>query len=58
MIEAGVNVPIAVLGAEIDQVSPPELVRQFEDILASKPEVLCFAQVDSFHFQLAPIFTT
>jgi len=43
MIEAEVNLPIAVLGAEIDQVSPPELVRQFEDILASKPQVLCLA---------------
>lgn len=43
MVEAEVNIPIAVLGAELDQVSPPELVRQFEDILASKPEVLGFA---------------
>ncbi|CAL9222034.1 unnamed protein product [Arabidopsis halleri] len=40
-----VNIPIAVLGAEIDQVSPPELVRQFEDILASKPEVKSFVKI-------------
>ena len=31
--------PIAILGAEIDQLSPPELVKQFEEILSSKPEV-------------------
>ncbi|CAA0383446.1 unnamed protein product [Arabidopsis thaliana] len=40
-----VNLPIAVLGAEIDQVSPPELVRQFEDILASKPQVKSFVKI-------------
>ncbi|CAH8261558.1 unnamed protein product [Arabidopsis lyrata] len=40
-----VNIPIAVLGAELDQVSPPELVRQFEDILASKPEVKSFVKI-------------
>lgn len=43
IIHPGVKVPIAVLGAEFDQVSPPELVKQFEDILATKPEVLCSA---------------
>ncbi|KAK9086661.1 hypothetical protein Syun_029055 [Stephania yunnanensis] len=32
-----VKVPISVLGAEIDQMSPPELVRQFKDVV--KPEV-------------------
>ncbi|KAI4364402.1 hypothetical protein MLD38_020498 [Melastoma candidum] len=35
----GVKVPIAVLGAENDHMSPPELVKQFEDLLAAKPEV-------------------
>ena len=30
---------IAVLGAEIDRVSPPELLKQFEEILSVKPEV-------------------
>lgn len=33
------NVPIAVLGAEIDHLSPPELVKQFEEALNAKPEV-------------------
>ncbi|KAH1116278.1 hypothetical protein GYH30_045952 [Glycine max] len=32
----GVDTPIAILGAEIDQVSPPELVKQFEQVLAAK----------------------
>ncbi|XP_010488428.1 PREDICTED: endo-1,3;1,4-beta-D-glucanase-like [Camelina sativa] len=41
----GVSIPIAVLGAEFDQVSPPELVRQFEDVLASKPEVKIFVKI-------------
>ncbi|XP_010532701.1 PREDICTED: endo-1,3;1,4-beta-D-glucanase-like [Tarenaya hassleriana] len=35
----GVKVPLAVLGAEIDHMSPPELLKQFEEVLASKPEV-------------------
>ncbi|KAH0641181.1 hypothetical protein KY285_037767 [Solanum tuberosum] len=37
--------PIAILGAEIDQLSPPELVKQFEEILSSKPEVDSFVKV-------------
>ncbi|KAH0739744.1 hypothetical protein KY290_038449 [Solanum tuberosum] len=40
-----VKAPIAILGAEIDQLSPPELVKQFEEILASKPEVDSFVKV-------------
>ncbi|GMJ01851.1 hypothetical protein like AT3G23600 [Hibiscus trionum] len=36
-----VKVPIAILGAEIDQMSPPELVKQFGDILKANA-------VDSF----------
>ncbi|KAG2727379.1 hypothetical protein I3843_01G150000 [Carya illinoinensis] len=35
----GVKAPIAVLGAEIDNLSPPELLKQFEEVLAAKPEV-------------------
>lgn len=27
------------MGAEIDKLSPPELVKQFEDVLNAKPEV-------------------
>ncbi|PIA44779.1 hypothetical protein AQUCO_01700401v1 [Aquilegia coerulea] len=34
-----VKAPIAVLGAEIDKMSPPELVKQFEEVLSAKPEV-------------------
>ncbi|CAF1864306.1 unnamed protein product [Brassica oleracea] len=34
----GGKVPIAILGAEIDRLSPPALLKQFEEILASKPE--------------------
>ncbi|WMV47466.1 hypothetical protein MTR67_040851 [Solanum verrucosum] len=40
-----VKVPIAILGAEIDQLSPPELVKQFEEILSSKPEVDRFVKI-------------
>lgn len=36
---ADVKVPIAILGAEDDFLTPPALVKQFEEILASKPEV-------------------
>ncbi|XP_059650138.1 endo-1,3;1,4-beta-D-glucanase-like [Cornus florida] len=41
----GVKVPISVLGAEIDQFSPPELVKQFEGILNAKPEVDGFVKI-------------
>ncbi|XP_059650180.1 uncharacterized protein LOC132295928 isoform X2 [Cornus florida] len=41
----GVKVPISVLGAEIDQISPPELVKQFEGILNAKPEVDGFVKI-------------
>ncbi|KAI5349689.1 hypothetical protein L3X38_002578 [Prunus dulcis] len=34
-----VKVPISVLGAEIDQLSPPEVVKQFEEVLSAKPEI-------------------
>lgn len=37
---SAVKVPISVLGAEIDHVSPPELLKQFEEALAAKPEVV------------------
>ncbi|CAL5357534.1 endo-1,3;1,4-beta-D-glucanase-like isoform X3 [Camellia sinensis] len=32
------KVPIAILGAEIDKISPPELLKQFEEVLSSKRE--------------------
>ncbi|KAL3828833.1 hypothetical protein ACJIZ3_017635 [Penstemon smallii] len=41
----GVKVPISVLGAEIDQMSPPELVKQFETALNAKPEVDGFVKI-------------
>ena len=34
-----VKVPISILGAEIDQMAPPEVVKQFEEVLTAKPEV-------------------
>ena len=40
-----VNAPIAILGAEVDQMSPPELIKQFEEVLTAKPEVDCFVKV-------------
>ncbi|XP_039128173.1 endo-1,3;1,4-beta-D-glucanase-like [Dioscorea cayenensis subsp. rotundata] len=42
-----INVPLAVLGAEIDRTSPPSLLKEFEKILSTKPEV------SMFHFLLA-----
>ncbi|ESQ47461.1 hypothetical protein EUTSA_v10021427mg [Eutrema salsugineum] len=35
----GGKVPIAILGAEFDNLSPPSLLKQFEEILASKSEL-------------------
>ncbi|XP_044499453.1 endo-1,3;1,4-beta-D-glucanase-like isoform X2 [Mangifera indica] len=40
-----VKVPIAILGAEIDQLSPPALVKEFEEILTTKPEVDAFVKI-------------
>ncbi|XP_010488433.1 PREDICTED: endo-1,3;1,4-beta-D-glucanase [Camelina sativa] len=40
-----VKAPIAILGAEIDKLSPPALVKQFEEILASKPEVYSYVKI-------------
>ncbi|KAG0480444.1 hypothetical protein HPP92_011302 [Vanilla planifolia] len=36
---------LAVLGAEIDQVTPPEVVKQFEEILSSKSEIDSFVKI-------------
>ncbi|XP_040873401.1 carboxymethylenebutenolidase homolog isoform X3 [Glycine max] len=42
----GVDIPTAVLGAEIDKMSPPELVKQFEQVLTAKPgQVDCFVKI-------------
>ncbi|CAI9107863.1 OLC1v1007334C1 [Oldenlandia corymbosa var. corymbosa] len=40
-----VTKPIAILGAELDQLTPPELIKQFEAILATKPEVDSFVKI-------------
>ncbi|XP_058077821.1 endo-1,3;1,4-beta-D-glucanase-like [Magnolia sinica] len=40
-----VKTPIAILGAEVDQMSPPELVKQFEEALSAKAEVDSFVKI-------------
>ncbi|KAK9281772.1 hypothetical protein L1049_004678 [Liquidambar formosana] len=40
-----VKAPIAVLGAEIDKMSPPELLKQFEEVLSKKPEVNGYVKI-------------
>jgi len=40
-----VKVPLAILGAEIDNLSPPEVVKQFEEVLSSKTEVPSFVRI-------------
>ena len=35
----GLKVPVVILGGENDQISPPELLKKFSEILRSKPEV-------------------
>ncbi|KAL1816655.1 hypothetical protein ACET3Z_019229 [Daucus carota] len=42
-----VKVAIAVLGAEFDNLSPPELIKQFEPILSTKPKVDSYVKI--FH---------
>ncbi|KAK7264540.1 hypothetical protein RJT34_32149 [Clitoria ternatea] len=41
----GVNIPIAILGAEHDTVTPPEQIKQFEQVLTAKPEVDSFVKI-------------
>ncbi|XP_054786196.1 endo-1,3;1,4-beta-D-glucanase-like isoform X6 [Prosopis cineraria] len=47
VIEAlkGIEIPIAILGAGTDRISPPELVKQFEQILSAKPGVHSFVKI-------------
>ncbi|KAI8561433.1 hypothetical protein RHMOL_Rhmol04G0339200 [Rhododendron molle] len=40
-----VKVPISILGAENDQISPPELLKQFGKALEAKKEVDCFLKI-------------
>lgn len=41
----GVEVPISILGAEIDQLSPPQLLEQFDQVLKAKNEVDAFVKI-------------
>ncbi|KAG2371248.1 Endo-1,3-1,4-beta-D-glucanase protein [Vigna angularis] len=41
----GVNVPIAILGAEHDSLSPPKLVKEFEEVLKAKPQIDSYVKV-------------
>lgn len=40
-----VKAPIAILGGEFDEVSPPELIKQFDEVLKSKPEVDSYTKI-------------
>ncbi|XP_028058804.1 endo-1,3;1,4-beta-D-glucanase-like isoform X2 [Camellia sinensis] len=40
-----VKCPISILGAEIDQVSPPEQLKQFGEILSAKPGIDSFVKI-------------
>ncbi|KAG8370174.1 hypothetical protein BUALT_Bualt14G0089800 [Buddleja alternifolia] len=40
-----VKIPIAILGAEIDNYAPPELLKQLEDVLSAKAEVDSFVKI-------------
>jgi dienelactone hydrolase len=40
-----VKCPIAILGAEIDRMSPPEVVKQFEQVLSSKSGIGHFVKI-------------
>ncbi|CAI9118622.1 OLC1v1020214C1 [Oldenlandia corymbosa var. corymbosa] len=40
-----VKVPISILGAEIDHMCPKELVKTFEEVLTTKPEVDSFVKI-------------
>jgi alpha-beta hydrolase superfamily lysophospholipase len=36
---SAINIPIAILGAGDDTITPPEVIKQFERVLAAKPGV-------------------
>ncbi|MCL7028669.1 hypothetical protein MKW94_004440 [Papaver nudicaule] len=40
-----IKVPISILGAEVDQMSPPEVLKEFEEVLSTKPEVDSFVKI-------------
>ncbi|EEF37655.1 endo-1,3-1,4-beta-d-glucanase, putative [Ricinus communis] len=37
--------PIAILGAEIDHLSPPTLLKQFEEVLSARPEINGYVKI-------------
>ncbi|KAK7335821.1 hypothetical protein VNO80_27884 [Phaseolus coccineus] len=41
----GVEVPIAILGAEHDSLSPPKLLKQFKQVLDAKPEIDSYVKI-------------
>ncbi|XP_061345525.1 endo-1,3;1,4-beta-D-glucanase-like [Gastrolobium bilobum] len=41
----GVNVPIAILGAELDTITPQELIKQFEQVLTAKSGVDSYVKI-------------
>ncbi|KAL6978488.1 carboxymethylenebutenolidase [Sarracenia purpurea var. burkii] len=40
-----VKAPIAILGAETDSISPPELLKQFEEVISSKAELKGYVKI-------------
>ncbi|GFY98774.1 alpha/beta-Hydrolases superfamily protein [Actinidia rufa] len=40
-----VKAPLAVLGAETDRISPPELLKQFEEVLSVRPEIHGYVKI-------------
>ncbi|KAG2371250.1 uncharacterized protein HKW66_Vig0214240 [Vigna angularis] len=41
----GVEVPIAILGAEHDSIAPPKLINQFKQVLDAKPEIDSYVKI-------------
>ncbi|KAK7363687.1 hypothetical protein VNO77_05838 [Canavalia gladiata] len=41
----GVETPIAIVGAGLDTLTPPELIKQFEQVLAAKPKVDSYVKI-------------
>lgn len=37
--------PIAILGAEVDRISPPELLKKFEEVLSSRAELNGYVKI-------------
>lgn len=46
-----VQVPIAILGAEVDQYCPPEVLKQFDEALSAKSEVKIFKAHNEYFWQ-------